>query len=121
MTRNSNHLSNVGTASCRRMPTSATDATSVIPKPKEGSDDLPNSTERTQTLVRAVLGLLLAANLVAAIIAFHLIGESPADLDAQLTTPRRFPRRATDLNQTKSLARNMDLSREQAIYFCPPT
>jgi len=71
-----------------------------------------------QTLVRAILGLLLVANLVAAIIAFHLMGESPADLDAQLTAARAGFRAAQQhLNQTKSLSGNMDLSREQGNLF----
>jgi Tfp pilus assembly protein PilO len=71
-----------------------------------------------QTLVRVLLGVLLAANIVAAIIAFHLIGESPADLEAQLTAGRAGLRTAQQtLNQTKSLAGNMDLSREQGNIF----
>jgi len=71
-----------------------------------------------QTLVRAVLGLLLTANLVAAIIAFHLIGESPADLNAQLTASRVAFRAAQQhLNRTKSLAHNVDVSRDQGNIF----
>jgi Tfp pilus assembly protein PilO len=71
-----------------------------------------------QTLVRVILGLLLAANLITAIIAFHLIGESPADLDAQLTAAQAAFRAAQQhLNQTKSLAHNVDLSRDQGSTF----
>jgi len=71
-----------------------------------------------KTLVRAGLGLLLAANLVAAVMAFHLIGDSPADLDAQLISARAAFRNAQQrLEQIKSLARNTDTSRQQGNIF----
>jgi hypothetical protein len=71
-----------------------------------------------KTLVRAGLGLLLAANLVAAVIAFHVIGDSPADLDAQLTSTRAAFRNAQQrLNQSKALAHNTDTSRQQGTMF----
>ena len=69
-------------------------------------------------LVRAGLGLLLVANLVAATLAFHLIGESPADLDAQLTAARTGFRGAQQrLKQSKTLLGNINLGREQGEKF----
>ena len=69
-------------------------------------------------LVRAGLGLLLLANLVAATLAFHLIGESPADLDAELTAARaNFSAAQQRLNKSKMLTGNMERSRTQGDSF----
>jgi Tfp pilus assembly protein PilO len=71
-----------------------------------------------QVLVRSILGVLLFANLVAAAFAFHLVGESPADLDAELAADRSSFRAAQQrLNKSKSLTKNMNLSREQGENF----
>jgi Tfp pilus assembly protein PilO len=71
-----------------------------------------------QVLVRAVLGTLLAANLVMAAFAFHLIGDSPSDLDAQLASVRSAFRAAQErLNHSRALVHNMDLSRKQGTQF----
>jgi len=71
-----------------------------------------------QVLVRAVLGALLAANLVVAAFAFHLVGESPNDLDAQLASLRSTFRSSQQrLNKSSSLVRNMDIGRDQGNKF----
>jgi hypothetical protein len=71
-----------------------------------------------KSLVRAGLGLLLSLNLIAAVFAFHLIGDSPADLDAQLNTARTAFRAAqTRLNKSKTLTGNMERSRDQGDKF----
>ena len=71
-----------------------------------------------KTQVRAGLGLLLTANLIAAVFAFHLIGDSPADLDAQLTAAQTAFRSARQhLNKSKTLIHNMELSRSQGDKF----
>src|SRR3569833_917129 len=71
-----------------------------------------------QVVVRAVLGALLAANLVVAAFAFHLVGESPNDLDAQLASLRSTFRSAQQQkNKSRSLVRNMDIGREQGDKF----
>jgi type IV pilus assembly protein PilO len=71
-----------------------------------------------KVLVRAVIGALLAANLVVAAFAFHLVGDSPADLDAQLASLRSTFRSAQQrLNKSRALVRNMDTSREQGNKF----
>jgi Tfp pilus assembly protein PilO len=71
-----------------------------------------------KTQVRAGLGILLAANLIAAVFAFHLIGDSPADLDAQLTSAQSSFRGAQQhLNKTKALIHNMEVSRSQGNKF----
>ncbi len=57
-----------------------------------------------KTQVRAGLGILLAANLIAAVFAFHIIGDSPADLNAQLTSAQSSFRGAQQhLNKSKTL------------------
>jgi Tfp pilus assembly protein PilO len=71
-----------------------------------------------KVLVRSILGLLLFANLIAAAFAFHLIGDTPADLDAELTADRTGFRAAQQrLNKSKSLTGNMTTSREQGDKF----
>lgn len=71
-----------------------------------------------QVLVRAALGVLLAANLVVAAFAFHLVGESPSDLDAQLASLRSTFRSAqVRLNKSRALVRNMDIGRDQGNKF----
>jgi Tfp pilus assembly protein PilO len=71
-----------------------------------------------QVLVRAVLGVLLAANLVVAAFAFHLVGDSPSGLDTQLATLRTAFRSAQQhLNKSRSLVRNMDVGRDQGNKF----
>jgi Tfp pilus assembly protein PilO len=69
-------------------------------------------------LVRAILGLLLLANLIAATFAFHLIGDSPADLDARLASIRSGLLSAQlRLNKSRALAANIERSREQGDRF----
>ncbi|HEY4084311.1 MAG TPA: GspMb/PilO family protein [Bryobacteraceae bacterium] len=71
-----------------------------------------------QVLVRAALGVLLAANLVVAAFAFHLVGESPNDLDAQLASLRStFRSSQQHLNKSRGLVRNMDIGRDQGNKF----
>jgi len=71
-----------------------------------------------KTQVRAGLGILLVANLIAALFAFHVIGDSPADLDAQLTAAQTSFRGAEQhLNKSKTLSHNMELSRQQGGTF----
>ena len=71
-----------------------------------------------KTQVRVGLGILLVANLIAAVFAFHLIGDSPADLDAQLTSAQSSFRGAQQhLNKSKTLLNNMELGRAQGGKF----
>jgi hypothetical protein len=71
-----------------------------------------------KVLVRAGLGLLLLANLVAAAFAFHLIGDSPADLDVQLTNARaNLGNKQMLLKRSKALIANMQLSRGEGDKF----
>jgi hypothetical protein len=69
-------------------------------------------------LVRAGLGLLLLANLVAATMAFHVIGESPTDLETQLSSDRAALANAqVRLKKSKALIANMQVSRDQGAKF----
>lgn len=71
-----------------------------------------------KVIVRAVLGVLLLANLVAAIFAFHILGDSPADLETQLNAMRSGLRAAQlRLNKSKILTVNIDRSKEQGDKF----
>jgi hypothetical protein len=71
-----------------------------------------------KTQVRVGLGVLLLANLVAAVFAFHLIGDSPADLEAQLTSAQSSFRGAQQhLNKSKTLLQNMQVGRAQGGKF----
>src|SRR3954465_11615186 len=71
-----------------------------------------------QVILPGVLGLLLLANLVVAAFAFHLVGDTPNELDAQLISIRsRFRTAQQHLNRSRLLLNNMDLSREQGDKF----
>lgn len=71
-----------------------------------------------KVLVRLGLGVLLLANLVAAGFAFHLAGDSPADIDAQLVTAQAGLRTGQQrLNRSKLLVANVGRSREQGDKF----
>ncbi len=71
-----------------------------------------------QVLVRAALGVLLLANLVAAVFAFHLIGDSPAEVNAQLTAIQNTMRSSQQhLNRSRTLTGNMNKSREEGNTF----
>ncbi len=60
-------------------------------------------------LVRAVLGLLLLANLVAAMFAFHVFGTSPAQLDASVVTARaRLLASQAKLTRSRRLTGNIE-------------
>ncbi len=74
-----------------------------------------------KTLVRVGLGLLLLANLIAAVFAFHLIGDSPGGSGcaaggraAQIV--HSAPLSCTSTKSKRS-PHNMDLSREQGDKF----
>jgi Tfp pilus assembly protein PilO len=71
-----------------------------------------------KVLVRGALGLLFFANIVAAVFAFHLIGDSPAELDAQLSSARAGFRAAQQrLKTSRSLIDNMEYSKGQGDQF----
>ena len=71
-----------------------------------------------KVLVGAALGALLVANLVVAAFAFHLIGESPADLDGQLAAARTNFRAAQQrLGKSKTLIGNMEQGRTEGQKF----
>lgn len=71
-----------------------------------------------QTLVRAGLGVLFAANLVAAGFAFHWWGDSPADLERKLNDARHDLANARDrLSNSKTLAAKIATARTQGGSF----
>jgi Tfp pilus assembly protein PilO len=69
-------------------------------------------------LVRAALGVLLAANLIAAGFAFHVFGASPQDVDQQLAAARtQLQAGQVRLRRTRGLAGNVERGHEQAARF----
>lgn len=69
-------------------------------------------------LVRAGLGILLAANLIAAAFAFHLFGASPEDVDQQLAAARlQLQAEQMRLQRTRVLSGNIERGQEQASRF----
>jgi hypothetical protein len=69
-------------------------------------------------LVRTGLGLLLAANLVAAAFAFHLIGVSPEVLRAQLAMSRaQLPAAQLMLKRSRLLTANIDKGKTDGNQF----
>lgn len=69
-------------------------------------------------LVRAGLGVLLAANLVAAVFAFHLVGASPQSINDELNAARlRLLAAQTKLSRSKMLAGRIDKGRDEGSSF----
>jgi len=74
--------------------------------------------KQPKTMVRAGLGILLAANLIAAAFAFHLFGASPQDVDQQLAAARlQLQAEQARLQKTRSLSGNVERGHEQAGRF----
>jgi hypothetical protein len=72
----------------------------------------------TRVIVRVVLGLLLAANLVAAGLAFHLFDDSPEQLARQVQSTRQQILAAiVKLNHTRQIAGKVDKGREEGSKF----
>src|SRR5258708_694928 len=69
-------------------------------------------------LVRAGLGLLLAANLAAAAFAFHFIGVSPEALNLQLASSRaQLPAAQLVLKRSRLLTSNIDKGKTESERF----
>jgi Tfp pilus assembly protein PilO len=76
------------------------------------------SLKEPKVLVRAGLGLLLVANLVAATFAFHLFGASPEGVNAALASARlRLLAAQTHLTRSKTLSGRIDKGREESATF----
>jgi Tfp pilus assembly protein PilO len=71
-----------------------------------------------KVLVRAGLGVLLLANLIAALFAFHLFGASPEGINNELAATRlRLLAAQTRLSRSKTLAGRIDKGREESVTF----
>ena len=76
------------------------------------------SFKETKTLVRAGLGILLLANIVAAMFAFHVVGTSPEAINAELlAASSRLQGDQTRLNRSRLLTTNIDEGRSQSDTF----
>ena len=72
----------------------------------------------TQVRIRLLLGILLAANLVAAGFAFHLFDDSPEQLARQVQSARQqVLAQVVKLNHTRMLAGKVDKGREEGTKF----
>jgi hypothetical protein len=70
------------------------------------------------SLVRAALGLLLLANLVAAMFAFHVFGTSPQQLDRSLIAARsQLAAAQMHLNRSRLLTGKIDKGRSESETF----
>lgn len=77
-----------------------------------------DSLKEPKALVRAGLGLLLIANLVAAMFAFHLFGASPEALNQQLASARvQLQASQMRLNRSRVLTANIDKGRTESETF----
>jgi hypothetical protein len=77
-----------------------------------------SSFKEPAVLVRIVLGLLLLANLVVAMFAFHVFGTSPAELDASLVAARsRLAADQARLNRSRRLTGNIEKGRTEGEGF----
>ncbi len=76
------------------------------------------SFKETKTLVRTGLGILLLANIVAAMFAFHVVGTSPEAINAELlAASSRLQADQTRLNRSRLLTTNIDEGRSQSDTF----
>lgn len=77
-----------------------------------------DSLKEPKAMVRAGLGLLVAANLVAALFAFHLVGASPEALNRQLAAARvQLQASQMRLNRSRLLTSNIDRGRTESETF----
>jgi hypothetical protein len=71
-----------------------------------------------EVLVRAALGVLLLGNLVAAGFAFHLWGDSPQSLEAQMEgTRQQIIQERGQLTRAKGMSAKISLAKEQGGSF----
>jgi Tfp pilus assembly protein PilO len=71
-----------------------------------------------KVLVRAALGLLVVANLVAAMFAFHLFGASPEALEQELVAAQSQRLTAQNrLNRSRTLTSSIDKGRKEGETF----
>jgi len=77
-----------------------------------------SSLKEPAVLVRGALGLLVIANIVAALFAFHVFGTSPAELDASLVAARsRLAADQVRLTRSRRLTGNIDKGRTESEAF----
>lgn len=71
-----------------------------------------------QTLVRAALGVLLIANIIAAGFAFHVWGDSPQALESKIEeTQNQIAIARAQLNRGKQMSSKISLARDQGGNF----
>jgi type IV pilus assembly protein PilO len=74
--------------------------------------------KQPRALMRAMIGALLAANLVAAVFAFHPFGGSAEDLERQLAAlQREMQQKQAALTQTRAIAAKIEKARAEADKF----
>ncbi|MCE5306726.1 MAG: hypothetical protein LLG20_03705 [Acidobacteriales bacterium] len=74
--------------------------------------------KRPRTLMRGAIGVLLAANLAAAVFAFHPFGGSAEDLERQLAALQRdVQQKQAALNQKRAIAAKIEKARSEGDRF----
>ena len=83
-----------------------------------GVGRLHRAWKQPRVVVRLLLGVLLAANLVAAVLAFHPFGGSPEDLERQLGVLRgEIAQKQAALRRLRAVAEKVDKARAEGDKF----
>jgi Tfp pilus assembly protein PilO len=83
-----------------------------------GADRWRRAVKQPRALMRASIGALLAANLVAAVFAFHPFGGSAEDLERQLTVlQREVQQKQVALTQKRAIAAKIEKARAEGDKF----
>src|SRR4051812_31602039 len=88
--------------------------------PRNFKPNLPDlaSLREPKVMVRAALGVLLLANLVAAAVAFHLVGASPESLSQQVAVALTDTQTAkAKLNRSRVLTGNIGKGKDEGEKF----
>lgn len=100
------------------MPKLKLPLTSKLSRPNFRAPLLLSALKDTRVLVRLALGILLAANVIAAGFAFHLFDDSPEKLATDVQRTRHQVLAAiVRLNRTRQLSGKVDLGREEGNKF----
>lgn len=83
-----------------------------------GADRWRRALKQPRALLRASIGALLAANLVAVVFAFHPFGGSAEDLERQLTVlQREVQHKQVALTRTRAIAAKIERARTESDKF----
>lgn len=82
------------------------------------SSNIPAAFREPKILLRIGLGILLLANIVAAVMAFHLVGASPESLNADLVSARsRLLAAKAHLDRTRAVSTRVEKGKDEGASF----